>query len=148
MLANFFCGSIIKHFFEVQEKKKEVAALCSSPPKNVKLRSFTLWSGSDGNEMYKKGCKCVVVVLPILTYCFLPFSLLSPSPSSLLYKLPVSPDSMSLLAALYSATKLVWRCFLGQYFVFPADISTTPFARWSYLELRFHSHPDSVLNLF
>ena len=70
MLANFFCSSIIKHFFEVQEKKKEVAALCSSPPKNVKLRSFTLWSCSDGNEMYKKACTCKVVVLPILTVLF------------------------------------------------------------------------------
>ena len=70
MLANFFCSSIIKHFFEVQETKKEVAALCSSPPKNVKLKSFTLWSCSDGNEMYKKACKCIVVVLPILTVLF------------------------------------------------------------------------------
>jgi len=70
MLANFFCSSIIKDFFEVQEKKKEVAALCSSPPKNVKLRSFTLWSYSDGNEMYKKACTSKVVVLPILIVLF------------------------------------------------------------------------------
>ena len=102
MSANFSCSSIIKHFFEVQEKKEELAALCSSPPKNVKLRSFTLWSCSEGNEMYKKAYTSKVVVLPIVTVLFAVAVTFVVALQAL-----ISANSMSLLAALYCATKLV-----------------------------------------
>ena len=62
---------------EVQEKKKKIVVLCSRPPENVKLGTFTSLSCSDGRETYKKAC---------FFANFLPFSL--PSPSSL----PKFPD--------------------------------------------------------
>ena len=58
---------------EVQEKENKVDVLCSRPPENVKLGSFTSLSCSAAKKRTKK------------REDFLPFSL--PSPSSLL-KLP------------------------------------------------------------
>ena len=40
MQANF-SGFILKDYIEVQEKKKGVSVLCSSPPQNMKLGIFT-----------------------------------------------------------------------------------------------------------
>ena len=39
---------------EFQEEKKKVVVFYLHTPKNVKLRSFTLESCSDGNEMCEK----------------------------------------------------------------------------------------------
>ena len=40
-------------------KEKEVFVLCSRTPQNVKLVTSTLYSCSDGKEMYKKSRKHV-----------------------------------------------------------------------------------------
>ena len=56
-----------KRLYQSSGKEKEIKVniLYSRPRKNVKLRTFTLWSCSDGKEMYKKEwCTCKVVVLP------------------------------------------------------------------------------------
>ena len=39
---------------EIQEKEKKVVGLCSRPPQNVKLGTFTSYLCSDGKVMYKK----------------------------------------------------------------------------------------------
>ena len=76
---------------EVQENKKKVVVLCSRPRQNVNLGTFTLYSCSDGKEMYKKPSRRAKLLScrskPI---AFLPFLL--PSPSSLL-KLPNERDA-------------------------------------------------------
>ena len=60
-----FWSWILKDCIKVQEKKKKVFVLCSRPRQNVNLGTCTLWSCSDGKEMYKKAwCTCRVVVLP------------------------------------------------------------------------------------
>ena len=54
-VGNLFWSWILKDCIEVQEKKKKVVVLCSSPPQNVKLGIFTSRSCSDYNwGMYKK----------------------------------------------------------------------------------------------
>ena len=65
-VGKIFWSWILIDCIKVQEKKKKVVVLCSRPPKNVKLGTFTPWSCADGKEMYKKTwCTCKVVVLPI-----------------------------------------------------------------------------------
>ena len=75
-----------KGVYQSSGKEKKVVVLGSRPRPNVNSGIFTLQSGNDGKEMYKKAwCKCKVVVLLIKPIVFLLFSL--PSASSLL-KLP------------------------------------------------------------
>ena len=71
-----------KRLIEGTENEREVVVLCSRPPQNVKLGSFTSKSCNDGKEMYKKAwCTCKIIVLTIETFCF--FAVLVTSPSSL-----------------------------------------------------------------
>ena len=75
-----------KGLYQSSGKEKKVVVLCSRPRQNVNSGTFTLQSGNDSKEMYKKAwCTCKLVVLLIKPIAFLPFSL--PSASSLL-KLP------------------------------------------------------------
>ena len=65
----------------MQELKKKVVVLCSSPPQNLKIGISMLYSCIDGKEMYKKAwCMCKIIVLLIKPIAFLPLSLVSLSP--------------------------------------------------------------------
>ena len=55
---------ILRHCIKVQENKKKVVVLCSRPRQNVNLGTFTLYSCSDGKEMYKKS------VMHVQSCCF------------------------------------------------------------------------------
>ena len=83
----FFCWRWIpKDCMEVQERRKKVAFLRSHPPKNVKFGWFSRRSRAvTTNKCTKKrdarGKLLFCLCIPI---SFLPFSLTSPSPSSLL----------------------------------------------------------------
>ena len=59
---SIFFSLILKDGVKVQEKKKKVV-VCSRPPQNVKLDTFTLKLCNDGKEMYKKAwCTRTVAV--------------------------------------------------------------------------------------
>ena len=65
----------------MQELKKKVVVLCSSPQQNHKIGISTSYSCIDGKEMYKKAwCMCKIIVLLIKPIAFLPLSLMSPLP--------------------------------------------------------------------
>ena len=68
----FFSSSILKDCIEVQKKEKKIVVLCSRPPWNVKLGSFTSYSCSDAKEMYKKKCNARAefsAVLKLVLFC-------------------------------------------------------------------------------
>ena len=50
-VGKFFWSWIWKGYIEVQEKKKKVVVLCSRHWQNMKLRTFTLQSCSNGKEI-------------------------------------------------------------------------------------------------
>ena len=52
-------------------KETKVVVLCSCPRQNVNLGTFTLYSGNDGKEMYKKSMMHVkTCCFANQTYCF------------------------------------------------------------------------------
>ena len=53
-----------KGLYQSSGKKKKVVVLCSRARQNVNSGTFTLWSGNDGKEMYKKG------VMHVQSCCF------------------------------------------------------------------------------
>ena len=50
--------------YQSSGKEKKVVVLCSRPRQNVNSGTFTLQSGNDGKEMYKKG------VMHVQSCCF------------------------------------------------------------------------------
>ena len=53
-----------KGLYQSSGKEKKVVVLCSRPRQNVNSGTFTLQSGNDGKEMYKKG------VMHVQSCCF------------------------------------------------------------------------------
>ena len=60
-----------KGLYQSSGKEKKVVVLCSLSRKNVNSGTFTLYSGNDGKEMYKKSVLHVQsCCLANQTYCF------------------------------------------------------------------------------
>ena len=53
-----------KQLYQSSGKEKKVVVLCSRPRQNVNSGTFTLLSGNDGKEMYKKS------VMHVQSCCF------------------------------------------------------------------------------
>ena len=62
-----------KGLYQSSGKEKKVVVLCSRPGQNVNSGTFTLQSGIDGKEMYRKSVvhvqSCCVANLILLLFC-------------------------------------------------------------------------------
>ena len=60
-----------KGLYQRSGKEKKVVVLCSRPRQNMNSGTFTLYSGNDGKEMYKKSMMHVQsCCFANQTYCF------------------------------------------------------------------------------
>ena len=76
MLEFFLWSWILEDCSEFRKTKKKVVALCSRPPQNVKLGSFTSLSYSDGKEGYKtRVARAELLFCQSKPIAVLPFSL-------------------------------------------------------------------------
>ena len=80
-VGNFLSSLISKRLYRSSEKeKKEIRCLVFTSSTKREIRKFHVFKGAvTAKKCTKAWCTCRVVVLPILTYWFWPFSLTSPS---------------------------------------------------------------------